>query len=160
MLDERRMLPAVADFYETNHRWPSAVTSSDYERPLGQWLNRQRVALASGAMDDFRRAALDQAIPGWEADPDGIWLDRAREASTFLLTSRAVPSAASSQYNERMIALWLACQQSLHRAGRLREGRFRWLQEHCPGWMRTPAKTLTKNTSGASRRCDTLHIQL
>ncbi|MCC3292841.1 helicase associated domain-containing protein [Arthrobacter sp. zg-Y1110] len=148
MLDERRIPPAVAAFYETNGRWPSVVTDSDYERSLGQWLNRQRVALASKTMDDFRRAALDQAIPGWEADPDSIWLDRAREASDFLLTHRLIPSVQSSRYNERMIALWLTGQQSLLRAGRLRGDRRRWLEEHCPGWSRTPPRTLTKKTAG------------
>lgn len=150
MLDERRIPPAVAAFYESTGRWPSAVTSSDYERSLGLWLNRQRVSFAAGSMDDFRRAALDHAIPGWEADPDGIWLDRAREASDFLLSHRHFPSVHALDYNERMVALWLAGQRALRTAGKLRADRLAWLDGHCPGWTRTPPKTLTKKTAGSA----------
>lgn len=149
MLDERRLVPAVAEFYERHERWPSAVTNSDHERSLGLWLNRQRVSLASGTMDAFRRAALDQYIPGWASDPDGIWLERAREASDFLLSNRIIPSIKSARYNERMVAIWLLTQQSLRRAGALRRDRLQWLELHCPGWARTPPSTLTKKTSGA-----------
>lgn len=149
MLDERKLVPAVAEFYERHERWPAAVTNSDHERSLGLWLNRQRVDLASGTMDAFRRAALDQYLPGWASDPDGIWHERAREASDFLLSNRYIPSVKSARYNERMVAIWLLTQQSLQRTGGLRNDRLLWLELHCPGWARTPVSTLTKKSAGA-----------
>lgn len=152
MLDERRLPPAVAEFYELHGRWPAAVTDSAHERSLGLWLNRQRVDKASGTMDAFRRAALDQAIPGWASDPDGIWHERAREASDFLLSHRFIPSTASSRYNERMVAVWLLTQQALHRTGALLPDRLNWLELHCPGWARTPAAMLSKKAAAAAGR--------
>lgn len=136
-LDERRLIAALALYQEENGCWPSPASPSSYERSLGVWLNTQRVNDAKGLMDPFRRDTLDELLPGWRVTPEEAWLNRAREASDFLLLHGRQPSLTARDAAERVCAAWLRTMQSLERKGSLRKDRAGWLDSHCPGWRST-----------------------
>lgn len=134
MLDEKRILEHVAAFHEQQGRWPSAVSSLEFERSLGIWLNQQRVDLAAGDMDQFRRSFLDMHLPGWKISPEEAWHERAREASDFILAYGRLPKMEAESAGERIIAIWLTTQRALARTETLDFLRSTWLDAHCPGW--------------------------
>lgn len=125
----------VSMFFTEHGRWPSAAGAGDYERSLGVWLNQQRVEASRDQMDPFRRAYLDQHLPGWQASAEDIWHDRAREASDFILANGRQPMMAAAEPGERLIGIWLSSQRALHAGGTLDFRRTAWLNAHCPGWL-------------------------
>jgi hypothetical protein len=133
-MGDKDAVAAVAAFHSEYGRWPSAASKSDYERPLGIWLNRQRIELANCRLDEFRKAAFDAAMPGWNITADEAWMDRAREASDFYLLNGRGPDPDSEDSAERHVGIWVVLQRSMANAGILRSERTQWLAEHCPGW--------------------------
>ncbi|MCU6479101.1 hypothetical protein [Arthrobacter sp. A2-55] len=150
--DERGNPAAIAAFFERTDRWPSASSDSDYERSLGLWLNRQRQDLATGAIDQFRRAVLDLAMPGWESTEMDIWLDRAREVANFILGSGQEPDRRSPRAYERIMAFWLLAQRRLAAAGALQADRKHWLDDHCPSWCSAPKPSLRSSMTPVNDR--------
>lgn len=142
MLDERKTTEWVGAFFAEHGRWPSAAAPSDYEQSLGVWLNRQRLDESAAAMDPFRRAYLDQNLPGWKACPEDIWHERARESSDFILANSRQPLMGAETKGERLIAIWLTSQRALLNSGGLGFGRLTWLNAHCLDWRGDPSKTL------------------
>lgn len=135
-MGDKDAVAAVAAFHREFDRWPSAVSKDDYERLLGIWLNRQRIELANGRLDEFRRAAFDAAIAGWNITADEAWMTSAREASDFFLLHGRGPDSDSEDPTEKHIGLWVKLQTARANAGILRTERSQWLAEHCPGWAR------------------------
>lgn len=125
---------SVASFHANHGRWPSPASPDATEQRLGTWLTSQRVHAAQGLMDVFRRAYLDEALPGWNLTAEEIWLERAREVSNFLLRHGALPNFESDHLPERRIGVWLSMQRTMYRSGGLSKPRSRWLDQHCPGW--------------------------
>jgi hypothetical protein len=140
MLDEKKTIELVAGFFAEHGRWPSAASSSSYERGAGIWLNEQRVADSTGTMDPFRRAFLDQHLPGWRSSAEDIWQERAREASDFVLCNGRLPDMGADSKGEQLIAIWLGSQRALEHSGNLPTVRRAWLNGHCPGWLGAPPK--------------------
>ena len=142
MMSDKEAVAAVAAFHRDHGRWPSAVARNDYERRLGIWLNRQRIELANGRLDEFRKAAFDAAIEGWNITADEAWIASAREASDLYLLNARGPDPDSEDPAEKHIGLWVKLQRSMANAGILRTDRAQWLAEHCPGWeIVRPAQT-------------------
>ncbi|MFB9714115.1 hypothetical protein [Arthrobacter methylotrophus] len=135
MLDEKKTIELVAAFFAEHGRWPSAASSSSYERGAGIWLNEQRVADSNGTMDPFRKSFLDHHLPGWQSSPDDIWQERAREASDFVLCHGRLPDMGADAKGERLIAIWLSNQRALQQSGNMPFARLGWLNAHCPGWL-------------------------
>lgn len=140
MLDERKTIELLALFFAEHGRWPSAASSSSYERGAGIWLNEQRVADSAGTMDPFRRSFLDQHLPGWRSSAEDIWQERAREASDFVLAHGRLPDIGADAKGEQLIAIWLNSQRALERCGHMPAARRAWLKAHCPGWLGAAAK--------------------
>lgn len=140
MLDEKKTIKLVAEFFAEHGRWPSAASSSSYERGAGIWLNEQRVADSTGTMDPFRKAFLDQHLPGWRSSAEDIWQERAREASDFVLCHGRLPDMGADSKGEQLIAIWLNSQRALEHSGNLPTVRRAWLNGHCPGWLGAPPK--------------------
>jgi hypothetical protein len=140
MLDEKKTIELVAGFFAEHGRWPSAASSSSYERGAGIWLNEQRVADSTGTMDPFRKAFLDQHLPGWRSSAEDIWQERAREASDFVLCHGRLPDMGADSKGEQLIAIWLNSQRALEHTGNLPVFRRAWLNGHCPGWLGAPPK--------------------
>lgn len=142
MMSDKDAVAAVAAFHSDYDRWPSAVARVDAERRLGIWLNRQRIELANGRLDEFRKAAFDAALPGWNITADEAWIVSAREASDFYLRHGRGPDPDAEDQAEKHVGLWVKLQRSMANAGIMRPERARWLAEHCPGWEAArPAQT-------------------
>lgn len=141
-MNDSAAVDAVAAFHSEYDRWPSAASRVEMERRLGIWLNRQRIELANGRLDEFRKAAFDAAMPGWNITADEAWMDRAREASDFFLLNRRAPDHDAEDAAERHIGIWLVLQRSTANAGILRQDRARWLARHCPGWDLVAPRTV------------------
>ena len=147
VLDERKTLEGVAQFFTEHGRWPSALSSSGYERGMGLWLSQQRVSDAGGTMDPFRRSFLNQHLPGWDASPDDVWQDHARAVSDFILANGRTPGAGASGAGERLLAIWLSAQRALDSIGVLQFTRRGWLDGHCPGWQGETSPLLINRVS-------------
>lgn len=132
--NDRAAVDAVAAFHREHDRWPSAVARDAQERSLGIWLGRQRIELAKGRLDEFRKVALDAVVPGWNITAEEAWLTRARETSDFYLLHGRGPEPDSAVPGERHVALWVGLQRSMAKAGILRKDREQWLDGHCPCW--------------------------
>ncbi|MET4144018.1 hypothetical protein [Arthrobacter sp. UYCo732] len=139
MLDEKKTIEGIARFFAEHGRWPSAASSSGYERSAGLWLNVQRVACNGGVMDPFRASFLDQHLPGWRASSEEIWQERAREASDFILANGRLPIFTAEAKGEQLIAIFLSNQRALKQGNHLPFARVAWLDAHCPGWLGAPA---------------------
>jgi hypothetical protein len=142
MTAEKDAVAAVAAFHREFDRWPSAVSKDDQERRLGIWLNRQRIELANGRLDEFRKAVFDAQLTGWNITADEAWMASAREASDFYLRYGRGPEPDAEDAAEKHIGLWVKLQRSMVNAAIMRPERGRWLAEHCPGWEASrPAAT-------------------
>jgi hypothetical protein len=140
MLDEKKTIECVAQFFAEHGRWPSAASSSSYESAAGVWLNQQRATDAAGTMDPFRKSFLDQHLPGWRASSEDIWQERAREASDFVLANGRLPVIGAETKGEQLIAIWINNQRALEQSGHLEFSRRAWLNAHCPEWLGAPQK--------------------
>lgn len=124
----------IAQFRDRNGRWPSPVTGTDEERSLGLWLRLQRLALARGTIDPFRAVCLNMVLKDWAPGPEEAWLEHAREASSFMLSTARHPDPDSADPGELSVAVWLGVQRTLDGQGHLEPGRRDWLDHHCPHW--------------------------
>ncbi|WP_138418752.1 hypothetical protein [Sinomonas gamaensis] len=124
----------IAQFRDRNGRWPSPATGTEEERSLGLWLRLQRLALARGTIDPFRAVCLNMVLNGWAPGPEEAWLEHAREASSFMLSTSRHPDPESTDPGELSVAMWLGMQRTRERLGRLEPGRRQWLDGHCPLW--------------------------
>ena len=133
-LTDRQYVRDVSDFHTEHSRWPSPVSRDGAERFLGVWLNRQRIAMTTGTMDEFRCAYLDEFLPGWNISAEETWLERAREVSDFFLVEQRAPEPQAEDPAERLTAIWLGLQQTMFGAGIQPAAQKEWLDSHCPGW--------------------------
>lgn len=133
-LTDQQYVRDVADFHTEHARWPSPVSRESTERFLGVWLNRQRISLATGTMDEFRCAYLNEFLAGWNITAEEAWLERAREASDFYLVEQRAPDTEAEDTAERLTAIWLGLQRTMFGAGIQPATQKAWLDSHCPGW--------------------------
>ncbi|MCG7308308.1 helicase associated domain-containing protein [Brachybacterium sp. ACRRE] len=103
---------------------------------LGRWLGDQRQEARAGTLQDDRRRALDERVPGWLPEVETPQ-QRAEKMIAAVLEHKEkhgeLPKKHSSAAGD-----WLAYQRQASRSGDLRETLRRELDERVPGWDETP----------------------
>ncbi|MCM3657521.1 helicase associated domain-containing protein [Agromyces mediolanus] len=130
---------AIAGFIAETGRFPRETANDEPgERRLAGWLRRQREAAADERLDDERRRALDDAVPGWLDPAAARWTRTARRLAGWTAAHGRPPSKHAADPVERRLGEWLAGQRRLAAAGSLPETRTARLDRSVPGWRERP----------------------
>lgn len=130
---------AVAGFVAETGRFPrEAAYGEPFERRLAGWLRRQREAAADDRLDDERRRALDDAVPGWLDPAAARWTRTARRLAGWVAAHDRLPAKHAADPLERRLGEWLAGQRRLAAAGSLPPARAARLDRSVPSWRERP----------------------
>lgn len=97
------------------------------------WLRAQRRAHRAGKLTEARKSALDRELPGWSVAPDDRWLEAATDLVDFEDLHGHLPGTAGDD-DERRLHRWLNYQRQRFAAGKLAQGRRKWLDKKLPSW--------------------------
>ncbi|MFK4729760.1 helicase associated domain-containing protein [Agromyces mediolanus] len=130
---------AVSSFIADTGRFPRETAHDDpAERRLAGWLRRQREAAHDDRLDDERRRALDDAVPGWLDPAAARWTRTARRLAGWAAANGRLPAKHAADPVERGLGDWLAGQRRLAAAGSLDESRALRLDRSVPNWRDRP----------------------
>jgi len=156
-------LMKCVEFYTKNKKTPSSTPKDKEEKKIGQWLNKQRLALNGkgngNKMTDERRKLLEEHLPEWfhydqEKEQEKEWTENLMKCGEFCTKNKKTPSDSSKDKEEKKLGQWLSKQRAaLNGKGnrnKMTDERRKLLEEHLPEWFHKKSKTQKSSSSNST----------